>query len=41
VQSYLRTTNLPVGLLMNFNVTLLKDGLQRITPVGPRVARLK
>jgi GxxExxY protein len=41
VQSYLRPTNLPVGLLMNFNVTLLKDGLQRITPVGPRVARLK
>jgi GxxExxY protein len=41
VQSYLRTTQLPIGLLMNFNVTLLKDGLQRITPVGPREARLK
>jgi len=41
VQSYLRTTNLPIGLLMNFNVTLLKDGLRRVTPVGPRVARLK
>ncbi len=41
VQSYLRTTNLPIGLLMNFNVTLLKNGLQRITPVGPREARLK
>ena len=41
VQSYLRTTKLPIGLLMNFNVTLLKDGLQRVTPVGPREARLK
>ena len=41
VQSYLRTTNLPIGLLMNFNATLLKNGLQRITPVGPREARPK
>jgi hypothetical protein len=40
-QSYLRTTGLPIGLLMNFNSTLLKNGLQRITPVGPREARLK
>jgi len=41
VQSYLRTTNLPIGLLMNFNATLLKNGLQRIMPVGPREARPK
>ena len=30
VVSYLRTTGLRVGLLMNFNVSLLKYGLQRI-----------
>ena len=41
VQSYLRTLKLQVGLLMNFNATLLKNGLQRVTPVGPREARLK
>ena len=29
VLSYLKTTGLRVGLLMNFNVPLLKDGLQR------------
>ena len=28
--SYLRTTGLRVGLLMNFNAMLLKDGLKRI-----------
>jgi GxxExxY protein len=39
VQSYLRTTALPIGLLLNFNVPLLKDGLQRVVPVGPRGAR--
>ena len=36
VQSYLKTTGLPVGLLMNFNARLLKQGLQRVTPLGPR-----
>ena len=41
VQSYLKTTDLPVGLLLNFNARLLKDGLQRITPLGPREARPK
>jgi iron complex transport system substrate-binding protein len=30
VLSYLRTLNLRVGLLMNFNVALFKNGLQRI-----------
>jgi GxxExxY protein len=42
VQSYLKTTGLAVGLLLNFNAPLLKDGMQRIvcaSPVGPREAR--
>ncbi len=30
VISYLRTTGLPLGLLINFNVHLLKDGIRRI-----------
>jgi GxxExxY protein len=30
VISYLKTLRLQVGLLMNFNVPVLKDGLQRI-----------
>ena len=30
VISYLRTTGLRIGLLMNFNAALLKDGLQRV-----------
>jgi GxxExxY protein len=34
VQSYLKTTGLPIGLLMNFNSRLLKHGLQRVTPLG-------
>jgi GxxExxY protein len=28
--SYLRTTGLKVGLIMNFNVTILKNGLMRV-----------
>ena len=28
--TYLRLTNKPLGLLINFNVTLLKDGIRRI-----------
>ncbi|MCB0723964.1 MAG: GxxExxY protein [Ignavibacteriae bacterium] len=28
--SYLRLSNLKLGLLINFNVTLLKDGIKRI-----------
>ena len=39
VQSYLRTTALPIGRLLNFNAPLLKDGMQRVAPVGPREAR--
>jgi len=38
VQSYLKTTGLPIGLLMNFNARLLKQGLQRVTPLGLREA---
>jgi GxxExxY protein len=30
VVSYLRATKLPVGLLMNFDTLLLRDGLKRI-----------
>jgi len=30
VMSYLVLSNLPLGLLFNFNVPLLKDGIQRI-----------
>jgi GxxExxY protein len=30
VRSYLRTTGLPIGLLMNFNEPLLKYGMKRI-----------
>jgi len=30
VLSYLRVSKLPVGLLMNFNVAVLKEGLDRI-----------
>jgi GxxExxY protein len=41
VQSYLRTTGLPVGLLMNFNAPLLKDGLQRVMPPLEPVGRAK
>jgi iron complex transport system substrate-binding protein len=38
VASYLRLTNLPLGLLMNFNVPRIRDGIDRvINPayVGP------
>jgi GxxExxY protein len=30
--SYLRTTGLRAGLLVNFNVNLLKEGIKRIVP---------
>ncbi len=30
VQTYLRLTNLKLGLLVNFNVALIKDGIHRI-----------
>jgi GxxExxY protein len=30
LRTYLRLTNCPVGLLINFNVALLKDGIKRV-----------
>ena len=30
VQTYLRLTNLKLGLLINFNVNLIKDGIHRV-----------
>jgi GxxExxY protein len=30
VQTYLRLTNLPCGLLLNFNVPVLRDGVTRL-----------
>ena len=46
VQSYLKTTSLPIGLLLNFNAPLMKLGIHRVlppptSPVGPREARPK
>ena len=35
VISYLRTTNLTLGLLINFNVKFLKDGLKRVVLSRP------
>jgi len=32
VVTYLRLAQLPVGLLVNFNVLVLKNGLRRLTP---------
>jgi len=33
--TYLKLTNIPVGLLINFNVPLLKDGIRRIITNPP------
>jgi GxxExxY protein len=30
VISYLKSAGLPLGLLINFNVTVLKNGIQRV-----------
>jgi GxxExxY protein len=35
VVTYLRLAKLPVGLLVNFNVVVLKAGLRRLTPEHP------
>jgi GxxExxY protein len=35
VRSYLKTMGLRAGLLLNFNTTLLKNGLQRIVATRP------
>jgi GxxExxY protein len=39
VVTYLRLGKLPVGLLVNFNVCVLKTGLRRLTPEHPRTFR--
>jgi GxxExxY protein len=33
--TYLKLTRLPVGLLINFNVPVLKDGVRRVVLPGP------
>jgi len=35
VMSYLKTMNLPLGLLINFNVPLLKHGIKRVILSSP------
>jgi GxxExxY protein len=35
VMSYLKTLNLPLGLLINFNVPLLKHGIKRVVLSSP------
>ena len=39
VVTYLRLAKLPVGLLVNFNVVVLKTGLRRLTPEPQRTFR--
>lgn len=39
VVTYLRLAKLPVGLLVNFNVLVLKTGLRRLTREPPRTFR--
>ena len=36
IVTYLRLSRLPVGLLVNFNVLVLKAGLRRLTPEHPK-----
>ena len=36
LRTYLRLTNLHLGLLINFNVPMLKDGIQRVVNQFPR-----
>jgi GxxExxY protein len=39
VVTYLRLAELPVGLLVNFNVSVLRTGLRRLTREPPRALR--
>ena len=39
VVTYLRLANLPVGLLVNFNVSMLRTGLRRLTREHPKTFR--
>lgn len=38
--SYLKLTNSPLGLLINFNVKLLKEGISRIVNNSPEISEL-
>ena len=35
VLTYLRLTGYPIGLLLNFNVVLLRDGIKRLVNPNP------
>lgn len=39
VITYLRLSQLPVGLLVNFNATVLRNALRRLTPNHPKTFR--
>ena len=39
VITYLRLSQLPVGLLVNFNTLVLRSGLRRLTPDHPKSSR--
>ena len=36
VVSYMKTMNLPIGLVMNFNTSLFKSGVKRVLPYRPK-----
>jgi GxxExxY protein len=36
ILTYLKLTGYPMGLLINFNVVLLKDGIRRVINIHPR-----
>jgi hypothetical protein len=40
VLSYLKATCLPVGLLINFNVRVLRDGIRRVIWTHPQTSAL-
>jgi GxxExxY protein len=40
VLSYLRATGLPLGLLINFNVRVLRDGIRRVVLTHPQASAL-
>ncbi|HEX8790001.1 MAG TPA: GxxExxY protein [Polyangiaceae bacterium] len=40
VLSYLKATGLPLGLLINFNVRVLRDGIRRIVWTHPQTSAL-
>jgi GxxExxY protein len=40
VISYLKATGLPLGMLLNFNVSIMKNGIQRVVYTDNKNARL-